>query len=58
MRKTVLALILAASAAPAFAGMGSFDLPRLTFPADTTVTGSTKGCVMTTETTVETPACR
>lgn len=39
-----LALALAFTAAPAFAGGPGFYLPDLTFPTDQVVTGSTKGC--------------
>jgi hypothetical protein len=39
-----LALALASTAAPAFAGGPGFYLPDLTFPTDPVVTGSTKGC--------------
>ncbi|WP_435257394.1 hypothetical protein ACSBLW_14925 [Thioclava sp. FR2] len=58
MRKIVLALTLSLAAAPAFAGFGSIDLPRLDWPTDETVTGSTKGCELDPKTAVEAPACQ
>lgn len=44
MRKLALALILGLGAVPAVAGTMTFDLPRLTWPATSTISGSTKGC--------------
>lgn len=44
MRNVLLVLTLALAGAPAFAGSVAFDMPHLTWPADDTVTGSTKGC--------------
>lgn len=50
MRNLALALMLAqtlalAETAPAFAGFGTIELPRLDWPTEGAVTGSTKGCV-------------
>lgn len=58
MRKIVLALTLSLAAAPAFAGFGSIDLPRLDWPTTETVTGSTKGCVLDPKAEVEVPVCQ
>lgn len=59
MRNAVIGLILAVVAAPAFAGGIAVDLPRLDFPAPGTVSGSTMGCIATTESApVATPGCK
>lgn len=54
MKKFALAFFLALTAGPVLAGVGAFDLPRLNWPTDDGVTGSTKGCVAVI--TDETPA--
>lgn len=59
MRNLALALTLAlTAAAPAFAGFGTFELPRLEWPTDGAVTGSTKGCVAVPGAASEDPLCR
>ncbi|MCU0900125.1 MAG: hypothetical protein MUC82_06475 [Cypionkella sp.] len=45
MRTVLLALTLALSTVPAFAGGFGVDLPTLTWPEDGQATTSTKGCV-------------
>lgn len=44
MPRLVLSVMLAMTALPAFAGGITMDMPNLTWPEDSQVTGSTKGC--------------
>jgi hypothetical protein len=55
----VIGFVLAVVAAPAFAGGIAIDLPRLDFPTPGTVSGSTMGCIATTESApVAMPGCK
>lgn len=57
MRNAMIALTFLLAAGPSLAGGVDLTLPRLTWPTDSVVTESTKGCVLT-EDQETAPTCR